>query len=279
MAITEEEWITSYEGAELMGIPQPNFLYYAGNGKPIAVKPDTKKGERLYNRADVIALRKKLAKKKRKNAPPEKPLIDWFYASDLPAGLKLVQQLYGPDVDLADLAVYQGWWKHNNRITMTAFSQDRQECYASIQILPLDENVILNILRGKRSENSVHPDEIRSYDEPGPYDLLATSATVLPNHPLLLFELLHRYMEFWVEQYPERYMRRVYAQAMSARGVQLIQHFFMSPRRDLAYNAYELDMAVPSASKVIQRFKKKLVEKAPLPPDLQWPPVQPSTTD
>jgi hypothetical protein len=98
---------------------------------------------------------------------------------------------------------------------------------------------------------------------------------VLPNRPQLLYAILHKYMQFWInEMYPERYIRRVYAQAISERGALMIQHFFMSPRRDLAYNAYELDMATPSASRMVRSFQQRLKEKAPLPPDLQWPPGQ-----
>jgi hypothetical protein len=49
---------------------------------------------------------------------------------------------------------------------------------------------------------------------------------------------------------------------------------FMAPRPDLAYNAYEIDLAKPSASKVLRWFKEQLKAKAPLPLDLQYPPTQ-----
>lgn len=206
-------------------------------------------------------------------------LIDWLYASDLPAGLKLVQSLYGPDIDLADLAIYQSWRKHNSRITMAAFSRDRQECFASIQVLPLDEQVILNILSGKRTESSILPDEVRSYDEPGPYTLLVTNATVLPDKPEMLYQILYRYTEFWIEQYPERYITRVYAQAVSERGDLLIQHFFMTPRYDLAKNAYMLDLARPGASKMVRLFQRRIREKTPLPTELQPDYTVPTPSD
>ena len=51
----------------------------------------------------------------------------------------------------------------------------------------------------------------------------------------------------------------------------MVQHFFMAPRYDLAPNAYMLDLARPSASKIIRRFQARLVQKAPLPEELQQP--------
>ena len=83
--------------------------------------------------------------------------------------------------------------------------------------------------------------------------------------------MLYQHMQFWISMYPERYITRVYAQAVSERGDMLIQHFFMSPRYDLSPNAYMLDLARPSASKMIRQFQAQLRQKAPLPEELQRP--------
>ncbi|HEY3991339.1 MAG TPA: hypothetical protein VGM01_00545 [Ktedonobacteraceae bacterium] len=199
-------------------------------------------------------------------------LVDWSGALDAAAGLRLSQELYGPDVDIAELAIYQSWRKNNNQLTLCAFSLDRKECFAELQILPLAESLIRDILSGKRKESSIRPDEIRSYEAPGPYCLQVTNAVTLPGRPELLLRLLLRYMDFWVEQYPDRYIKRVYTQAVSERGFMLVQHFFMTPRFDLNFDAYMIDLAYPSASKIVQQFKQQLEKKAPLPSELQWPP-------
>ena len=46
-------------------------------------------------------------------------------------------------------------------------------------------------------------------------------------------------------------------------------HFFMAPRYDLADNAYMLDLARPSASKIIRWFQAMIAQKAPLPAELR----------
>ena len=138
--------------------------------------------------------------------------------------------------------------------------------------MPLrNEQIAIDILSNKRSESDLQPDEIRNYDESGPYIILAIDAVALPEYPYLLNAILRKWMEFLVEQYPDRYIKRIYTQAMSESGYRMVQHFFMSPRFDLATNAFMLDMAYPSASRIVRNLQERLKEKAPLPPDLQSP--------
>ncbi len=153
---------------------------------------------------------------------------------------------------------------------MGAFTKDRAECLAYLQLAPLEEQTILDILSGKRSETTIKPDEILAYNRLGAYTLLGVSAACHHDYPNLLFRILDKMMEFWIEQYPERSITKVYAQAVSKRGDMLIQHLFMAPRPDLARNAYELNLVRPSASKIVRRFQKRLAAKAPLPPELQY---------
>jgi hypothetical protein len=174
---------------------------------------------------------------------------------------------------LAEAAVYQSWRKKNQNLSVAAFdAKDRNICLGYVGLIPLPEQVCIDIVRGIRDDKSIAVDDVEGYDRSGAYTLLAISAVTHPDRPDLLYALLYRHMNFWIEMYPERYIKKIYAQAVSERGEMLIQHLFMAPRPDLAYNAYELNLARPSASKVIRSFKQRLTEKAPLPSDLQWPP-------
>lgn len=263
------EYVDSRSGIRLLGVKENKFFYHVQRGE-IATEPGRPKKDNRYKVSDILTVKERLQARKRK---PEPVLIDWLYAADVPAGLKLSQLVYPGEVDLREAAVYQGWRKNNDKLTMAAFSKDRQECYATIQLVPLDEQIILDVLAGRREEASIDPDEIRSYEQAGPYNLLVVSATCLPDRPQLLYQVLYNYMQFWIEQYPEKYIKRVYAQAVSESGMKIVQHFFMSPRLDLAYNAFMIDMAYPTAARMIRSFKQRLEEKAPLPPDLHWPPL------
>ena len=127
----------------------------------------------------------------------------------------------------------------------------------------------MEIMRGDREEISITKEEIQSYERAGGYTLLANSAVTHPDRPDLLIQVLKRMMAEWVERYPERYVTRVYSQAVSESGDRLISHFFMQPRYDLAENAYMLDLARPGASRIIRLFQYQLSQKAPIPAELR----------
>lgn len=268
---THEEFIRWSEGAEMLGMKRTAFFHYVRTGQ-IRSEPGRQPRDGRYNIHDIYQLKERRAQGKPRKPYKKQPvqvLIDWLQPADIPAGLKLDYLLYQEHIDLAEAAVYQAWRRNNNLLTIGAFNKDRSECLAYLQLVPLDEQTILDILSRKREENSIQPTEVRSYEQQGPYTLLGVSAICHPAQPYLLFRLLDRVMDFWVEQYPERYITKIYAQAVSKRGDMLIQHLFMAPRPDLAPNAYELNLARPAASRIIRRFQAKLLAKAPLPPALQ----------
>lgn len=112
---------------------------------------------------------------------------------------------------------------------------------------------------------------MQTYERPGGYTLLANSAVSLPERPDLLNRILLRLMDAWVDRYPERYETGIYSQTVSESGDRMVQHFFMAPRYDLAPNAYMLDLARPSASKIVRRFQERLLQKVPFPEELRQP--------
>ncbi len=258
-----EEYVSSNQGMKLLGVPRNKFFYHVDKGDIGVLEGQTVRRNR-YKVVDIIALKDRLRSQRMARRPQPTPmLIDWLMPADIPTALKLAQRVYHEDVDLAEAAVYQSWRKHNLQLSMAAFNLDRSECFATLQLVPLEEATIIDILSGRRMESSIQPDEIRPYDEPGPYTLLATSAVIHPEKPYLLYEVLYKYMSYWIEQYPEKYISRIYAQAVSDKGEMLVQHFFMLPRWDLAPDAFMLDLSRASASKIVRWFQGQLRERAP----------------
>lgn len=266
-----DEFIRWSQGAEILGMKRAAFFHYVRTGQ-IRSEAGRQPRDGRYSLQDIHQLKERRAQGKPRKPYkklPEPVLIDWLQPADIPVGLKLDYLLYQENINLAEAAIYQAWRRRNNLLTIAAFNKDRTECFAYLQLVPLEEHVILDILSSKRKESSIRPEEVRSYDQQGSYTLLGVSAVCHPEHPDLLFRLLEKIMDFWIEQYPERYIKKVYAQAVSKSGDMFIQHLFMAPRPDLALNAYELNLARPSASRIIRRFQEKLLAKAPFPPELQ----------
>lgn len=248
-----------------------NTLNYRVRAGDILVQED--EHGKLYEVSSIQRVKEHLLNERKKETYTGKFLIDWTLPSDFASGIKLDMQVYDLDIALADADTYLSWRKNNNnRLSIAAFNEDRSERYASIKLMPLkDEQIAIDILSNKRNENDLQADEIRNYDEPGPYIILAIDAVALPEYPYLLNNILRKWIDFWIEQYPERYIKRIYTQAVSESGLRMVQHFFMSPRFDLAPNAFMLDMAYPSASKIVRKLQERLKEKAPLPSDLRPP--------
>lgn len=195
-------------------------------------------------------------------------ILDWVRPEDVPSGLALDQIVYH-EMFLANLEVYIAWHRKNPKISMGAFDKnDRRIRYAYIGFIPLPENIILDILTGKKDEKEITPDEILTYDEPGEYTLLANSAVVHPDYPELLNTIIHGIMQYWIDQYPEKRIKRIYAQAISDQGQKLVKKLYLAPLYIMENNelkrvddAYVLDMKEKAVSKVIQQFQERLEAK------------------
>ncbi len=140
-------------------------------------------------------------------------------------------------------------------------SPTRERILAYISLLPLPESTIFAVLRGERHETKIHTEEVETYERQGGYTLLAESVVVDPDHSEQLNTLLTHLTDYWCEQYPDRYITKIYAQAESKRGDILIQKLFFAPREDLAPDAYMLNLARPGASRFVRRFQECMETK------------------
>ncbi len=258
----------------ILGVGRSSFFYLVESGQ-IAVEPGRGPRSGRYSLEDIQRIAERRAKGERRKSShrrvrPTPVIIDWLSPNDIPAILRLDMIVYD-EMFLAAMERYRQWSVKNGQLALAAFDarSNRQTMLAYIACLPLDESIILQIMRGEREEISITADEIQTYERPGPYTLLANSAVVHPDHPYLLRRVLQSTVNTWIDRYPDRYVTRVYAQSVSERGDLLISNFFLQPRYDLAPNAYMLDLARPGRSKVIRLFQEVLKAKAPLPPELQ----------
>src|ERR1700694_2414156 len=80
---------------------------------------------------------------------------------------------------------------------------------AYISLVPLPEQTILSILKGERPELSISADEVQTYERIGGYTLLAESVVVDPDYPEQLNHILREVLNYWCEQYPDRYIEKI----------------------------------------------------------------------
>lgn len=263
------KYVTWSEGASILGIGRSSFFYLVESGK-ISIESGRGPRDGRYSLEDIQRVAEERVTGRHRKAShrrtrPTPVLIDWLSPDDIPAILRLDKIVYD-EMFLAEMERYRQWSEKNGQLAIAAFDtkSNRQTMLAYIACLPLDESVILQIMREEREEISITQDEIQSYEHPGPYTLLANSAVVHPEHPYLLRRVLQGMIDAWIERFPKQYVSRVYAQSVSERGDLLISNFFMQPRYDLADNAYMIDLARPARAKMIRWFQEALQAKDPL---------------
>lgn len=273
------EYVPIAEAAQILGEKEARIFYYADR-RQIGIEPGYEQQRiRRYKVADILAIKQRRLEKRRraaaKKTKPDPVIYDWLKASDMPACLMLDKIVYKEDIDLGEASIYQSWRKKNQHISVAAFdAKDRNVCLGYVGLVPVvSEQICLDVLNGRRIDHSITVEEIDSYDHSGPYTLLAISACTHPDRPDLLYPMLYKHIEFWKSAYPERFIKKIYAQSVSELGDRLAQMLYMAPRYDLNTNAYEIDMQRPQMSRLLKKFKKELADIAPLPPELQWPPV------
>ncbi len=248
----------------MLGIDTGRFFYYV-QSKQIAKEPGSKKRNARYSVSDILKVREKLSHKQRAKQhtrPKVHGFVDWIGVDDVLTSLQLDYRVYGPDVFLGDLSYYAERVVRNPHVALAVYnSPKRERILAYISLLPLPEPTILEVLRGERHETKILTEEVEPYERKGGYTLLAESAVVDPDHPEQLNTLLTHLTEYWCEQYPDRYITKIYAQAESKRGDILIQKLFFAPREDLAPDVHVLNLARPGASRFIRRFQECIEAK------------------
>jgi hypothetical protein len=261
-----EQLYTSSEARAKLGASTSTFKRYVDTGKIRKVTPPNKK-QGMYIKEDVDKIVEemrpftRLAGKKLDEDRRIATSIDWQKISDLPAILKLDLTVYKENI-VGDIGLYISWEKKNPKITLLSFERNnRDNVLAYISLVPLPEQVILSILKGEREEISISPDEIETYKRKGGYTLLAESIVIHPDHPEQLYNLFKEVLGYWHEQYPDRYIEKIYADAVSENGDMLARKLFFSPLYEVSDRAYVLDLRKPGITKIVKNFQESLKQK------------------
>lgn len=267
-----EELYSSGEARAILGVSTSTFKTYVDSGRIRKITPINRK-QGFYVKEDVERVLKERAPfvhvnksskrgKTTKVARTIKTDVDWMRPSDLPAILKLDYIVYKEDI-VGDIGLYISWYRKNPKITLLSFERgNRENVLAYISLVPLPEPVILTILREDRSELSIGPTEVEEYQRSGGYTLLAESVVTHSDHPEQLNHVVQNVLEFWYEQYPDKYIEKIYAQTFSDDGDVLVRKMYFSPLYELSDRAYVLDFKKKGASRIIREFQEKLAAKA-----------------
>ena len=129
------------------GVKRKIVFFYYVDSEQIARKDKEETGEKqtLYNRADILKVKAKRERKKKKLSTS----VGWQKIWILPAILKLDLKVYNETI-VGDIGLYISWEKKNDKITLLSFeSGNRENVLAYVSLVPLPEQVILSILKGR----------------------------------------------------------------------------------------------------------------------------------
>jgi hypothetical protein len=161
------DYVYSKEGQRILGVDRTNFFYYVNSGQ-IQIEPGSPKRRRRYSYADILTVKEKLDKKRKGTITT---IIDWLGVEDLPNTLRLDFLVFGPnEILVGDWSLYASWLRRNPRIMLGIFNeQKREEILAYITLLPLPDNIILDILRQIRKVSDIRTEELETYEREGGY--------------------------------------------------------------------------------------------------------------
>jgi hypothetical protein len=268
---TPEGYVRFAEATKLfVPFSRNTFNYRVKAGDILFTEDD---GGKMYEVASILKIRRMLLdEEKTKKAEASKRTIRWTTPNDVIASMILDREIYHEEY-LADTEHYRERKSKNPYTSIAVFDTEKPDTmYAYISLLPLPEATIMDILLGKRDETTITSKDIVTYDEPGEYTLLASSAAQHPDYRNLLGGLIHQYMEFWVEKYPERRIKRIYAETVSEDGRRIANELRMGPLYAMVdgtlqriKDAFVLDMEEPAASRIVRHFQERLKEKTAHP--------------
>lgn len=270
----ENTWVNLEQALLEIGVKTKGALYYyVGKTDGVRVKNANNDRDHLYNLADLRRLRnRRIARTSKKQRPIVEPeyVLEWLTPKDLGAVLDLDMQVFQSSM-IGNYRLYQSWIEKNNHIALCAFENkasgdNRRKCFAYISALPLKETTILSVMRGERDELDITQDDIEIYERDGAYTLLVNS--VVSSHEKYLSLVFHAVLNYWIAQYPKKYISKIYAQAASPSGRMLIQKLRLGPiymmegdTPKALDDAYMLDLSVPAASPILRRFQESLKMK------------------
>jgi len=276
---SQEKFVSSNEGASLLGVDRQSFFYYVGS-RGIARRETHSGGKDHYEYSyrDILNIKEEVqarrANRKRNTKASEvkvkerTAMTDWCKIEDLPYIYALDCELYGIENSAPPTSTLR-WVKKNDTIIRMIFNaNNRREIWGTLTLLPMKEETIFKVLRDNMSEKELEQEDILIYEQKKEYTCYVASCAILPQKRALFPSLFKSMIDYWCE-HPDIHIRKLYAFALGAYnnmdqendGLRMIKKLYFSPRYDIAENAWELDLEHYNPSPAIQGFQNCLREK------------------
>jgi hypothetical protein len=286
--MSQEEYITSKAGADLLGVPRQSFFYYVESRN--IRKRETNRGGKdkyEYNYEDLLNIRDdiqaKMSARKKSTSPGTSEATrlraenqvtlsgatDWATNEDLPYIYALDCDIYGIEYSVPANKTLQ-WKKKNPTMIRVLFNaNNRKEIWGCLTIMPMKEEVIFDLLRGDMSEQEITSEHILEYEPGKDYSCYIASCVIRPEKSHSFNLLLNSTLNYWCD-HSDIHLHKFYGFAAGASvdnltaandGMRLVKKLYFSPRYDIDKNAWELNLDYYNPSPIIQKFQNCLQSK------------------
>ena len=280
-------YYTAHEASSKLGLAPSTFRKYVTEGYIPRYVP-SKKSEGYYLSILINALiplflqrdeytprelRSRMASTRDRFVPPlsehiltKKGVTDWISFDDLPFVQYLDIEQYGLE-NTVDMTVTSRWWEKNPFMCRILFNEeDRRDIWGALTIMPLEEALIVRLLKQEVSEREIRVEDIAVYEPGHVYSGYVASVVIRPQYQSYFRTLIQSVLEFWCDQYPSITLRSLYAYGVGTEGRRIIRHLFFSRRYDIGANAWELNpMDEDNPSRLITSFQRCVKQKVNKP--------------
>lgn len=193
--------------------------------------------------------------------------VDIAYPEDTPA-VYLMEYMQVDDLERAiNPKLVESWLNKNNHVyTMLYDSRDRfRGVQAALGILPLQEELIMQLLQKKRSPQDITPSDVLTYSPGQSYSCYIVSASTLPRHHNAILQLMQYHLDYWCQN--NIHVEKLYISAKvsldDTPALQLISEYRFMELGGYSDEqaAWRLRFDLFNASKSIQAYQQCIQER------------------
>ena len=278
--MSQEKFVSSREGATLLEIDRQSFFYYAESRNVQRREVNDGGKERYeYSYDDLLGIKDEIqerrANKKHKYGDKTaknnvKGITDWGVREDLPYIYALDCDTYGIEYSVPASRTLQWWQKNQAAIRVLFNSENRKDIWGCLTLLPMEEEIIFDLLRGDMSEQEIEAKHILAYEPGQAYSCYIASCVVRSDKMKFFNQLFNSITDYWCD-HPEIHICKLYGFVLGVStdalkteendGLRMVKKLYFSPRYDLGNNAWELDLDRYNPSIAIQRFQACIRKK------------------
>ncbi len=247
-----EKYLSASDAIDTLKIPPATFYRYVKEGKIKKHFPSSISKHGMYDAQEIARMSSKF---KSESEPKEIGETDWIKSSDMGNMYDLEYTQYGDET--GNPSIIRRWYEHNPQICRVLYNKsDRRDFWGAINMLPLEEKTIIELLRGEKRDIDLDPQrDILTFEEPGTYNFYVASVIVDPQKKQHFPLLMNSLFNFWCLLTPERKIGKIYGRVVSEGGELMAKKLFFSPTPHISDNAYTLDMSRPNPSRIVQSFQ------------------------